>query len=302
VSVRDPNGKSYRASGRVPFAKYHGLGNDFVLIDERAMAAPMTPSRAREICARHTGVGADGVLLARLDESRSGSPWQMIVFNADGSRPEMCGNGIRCFALWLHDEGLVDDHVVDIETDAGLRRCEIDVRTREVRVAMGGVSFDPAAVPMTSQDNRISVDVVGETLELIGVSVGNPHAVTFVEAPLERAGAARVGAEVSSHPIFPRQTNVEFAHIEDIHHIGLVVYERGCGLTEACGTGAVATVAAAALAHPDGDWQERDVSVALPGGRLTIRVQGVTGRGVEETWMQGPATRVFRGELARRDR
>ncbi|HJZ85486.1 MAG TPA: diaminopimelate epimerase [Polyangia bacterium] len=265
------------------FAKYHGLGNDFIVIDEAVSARAATL-----LCDRRFGVGADGVLMV-LPAPAAGADARMRILNADGSEPEMCGNGIRCVAKELFDSGRVRKDVIRIDTLAGVLACAVQVgesgRVDTVAVEMGRPR-------LTRERAQEPLAIGGRELALTCVSMGNPHAITFVsgEEPL-RPLAERLGPLVEHHEWFPMRTNVEFARVRSSGaEIELVVWERGCGITMACGTGACATAAAAVLTGraPAG----REIAVDLPGGRLGITV-AEDGSGVR---MRGPARLAFRGE------
>jgi diaminopimelate epimerase len=255
------------------FAKMHGLGNDFVLLDLRgqAGAAPPSSPRATELCDRHRGIGADGVLTL-LDGER------FVIQNADGSVPEMCGNGARCAALWIATAGCVRPARarVTLQTDAGPRPCSVDARTAtagDVEVEMG--------VAEVGGEKRI-----GDELLAVPVSVGNPHRVVFGDGDL-RVLAARHGPALSR----AEDANIEFVSRTGPTRYAAVVWERGSGMTQACGTGACA-VAAAAIARGDVD-PSAEITVELPGGALSIRRDAATG----QLRMRGPAQLVFRGDL-----
>jgi diaminopimelate epimerase len=265
------------------FAKYQGLGNDFVVVDHAVSAR-----EAVALCDRRFGVGADGVLMVLPAEAKSADA-RMRILNADGSEAEMCGNGIRCVAKELYDSGRVRKDVLAIETGNGLLSCAIKTNAMgevdTVAVEMGAPRKERAA-----QDEPLSVS--DRTFAMTCVSMGNPHAVTFVggNEPL-RPLAETYGPLIERHAWFPRRTNVEFARIsEQSGEIELVVWERGCGITLACGTGACGTAAAAA-------WTERaprgrEVAVRLLGGTLGITVaQDFSG-----VRMRGPARLVYRAE------
>jgi diaminopimelate epimerase len=268
------------AADAFAFVKAEGLGNDFLIVDARAddlgeHVASLQP-RAAALCDRRTGVGGDGLLLVGRP-TLPGSIATMRVLNADGSRPQMCGNGLRCVALWLAEGGAPRTFVVD--TDAGPRRCTVTTgNPAEVDVDMG-----PAHSGRGGE--RPAADGHG----LAQVSMGNPHAIAFVAGDPE-ALARRLGPGLERDPTFPEGTNVEFARIDgDV--VTLWVWERGCGITAACGTGACATVAAAvAQGRLDA---ERPTRVRLPGGDLWITVPADPRRGVQ---MRGPARLVFRGQ------
>ncbi len=277
----------------VAFTKVEGLGNDFILldrmgIDEAALAAETGWARtvAPSLCDRRTGIGADGILL--VGPARADAVASMTVVNFDGSRPEMCGNGLRCVAAFVAEQlGLAQ---VRIDTDAGVKPCEVSTEASgtEVLIDMG-----PACELGTK------TPAAGEGRSFVGVSMGNPHAVYFVgddEQP--EALARRIGPSVELDPAYaPARTNVEFARIEPATtspRIELWVWERGVGITNACGTGACATVVAAARAGlvPEGT----PVAVTLPGGDLSITAPSDPSQGV---LMRGPCRRVFRGEFDR---
>jgi diaminopimelate epimerase len=251
------------------FAKLHGLGNDFLLLDLRGGGEPLAPHRALELCDRHRGVGGDGVLTLL----RGG---RMLVQNADGSVPEMCGNGARCAALWIATEGCTRPASAHVEllTDAGPRPCMVEApeaRRGMVEVDMGIARLEPA--------KRLS------HWEAIPVSMGNPHRVIFVAA-----GASRLAAEAGPGMCQAENANIEFVEQRGPQRYAAFVWERGAGLTQACGTGACA-VAAAAVARGDAP-RDCDIVVELPGGGLSLRVDG-QGR----VRMRGPAELVFLGEI-----
>lgn len=260
------------------FDKYHGLGNDFVVC--RGGAGDLDSDQIVRICDRHRGVGADGVLLVEETGEKVPAQVQMVVYNRDGSRPEMCGNGLRCVAAYAARRWELGDRFA-VRTDAGDRECRVEPggnHRRKVTVQMG-----PARV----EDDRSSVCVGDHSFEYVAVDLGNPHAVIF-ESPGERV-VEKVGRELNDdHPRFEQGVNVEFAvQQQEAGRFRATVFERGVGLTRACGTGACAVAAAAwhrGLAEPD-----RAVEVRLPGGALTIRCRD------GQLWMAGPARRVFAG-------
>jgi len=285
------------------FAKYHGLGNDFVVVDMRhgEDAAVETPEAARALCDRHFGVGADGVLPI-LPPRTPDAEARMRVLNADGSEAEMCGNGIRCVAkhLYEHDSALRGRRVIRIETLAGVLPCEISAddrgRARAVSVGMGRPRLARGEIPMTGPREESFIDApitaAGELRRATAVSMGNPHLVLFVpeEGAALRALAERIGPELEHHADFPNRTNVELVR-QHGDLLEVVVWERGCGITLACGTGACATAAAACVTGraPRG----RDVRVRLLGGELAIQV-APDDRAVT---MRGPATFVYEATI-----
>ena len=285
------------------FSKYHGIGNDFLVVDLRGAGEQALPEPARvsEVCARRFGVGADGIL-AILDPVSEAADARMVVLNADGSVAEMCGNGIRCVVkhLWERDADLREGQL-GIDTGAGLLTCQVQISGDEVagvRVDMGPPRLLRREIPMAGPGDERAVRhrLDGVDLEVTCVSMGNPHAVAFfdgheIDGAWLRARAERVGPKVETHPAFPQRTNAELAHVVDPHRIELVVWERGCGITLACGTGACATAVAACV---EGRCQPGDpIAVSLPGGELDIEVATDLSR----VWMTGPATHVFDGEI-----
>lgn len=288
------------------FAKYHGLGNDFLVVDLRD--APDATSATwqdepvvRAACDRQFGVGGDGVL-AILPAVAPGSDARMRVLNADGSEAEMCGNGLRCVVKYLFDRdpALRKDALV-IDTGAGPLRCAITAsgaHALTVTVDMGQPRLTRAEVPMSGPagercvDQPIEIPGDDRTRKVTGVSMGNPHAVVFVDGGGEnRRLAGTIGPALETHAWFPRKTNAEFAHVASPREIHLVVWERGVGITHACGTGACATVVAACLTGRATPGEE--VNVHLPGGVLAITVAP----DLSTVFMRGPAAHVFDADL-----
>lgn len=276
------------------FAKYEGLGNDFVVVEAMETTLTLEASRARALCDRHRGIGADGVLLIEGDPAHP----RMRVINADGSQPEMCGNGLRCVALHLVRRGLAPagkDFVV--ETDAGPHRCRVGSAQREslVEVSMRPASLLPREIPVIASGDGPVLDapfsVAGTEVKLSCVSMGNPHAVTFEPAALE--ARQKLGPLLEKHERFPNAANIGFARVVAPQQIELAVWERGVGFTEACGTGACACAVAAVETGRAS--REQPVIIKLPGGALEIRV-GAQG---EPIAMKGPARHVFDGTLPR---
>jgi diaminopimelate epimerase len=258
-----------------PFFKFHALGNDFVVVDRRATGIDLDAETSRALCDRHRGIGADGVL-AILPSS--GAAGRMVVHNADGSVAEMCGNGIRCVAQYLAErEGGTPQRLL-IDSGAGKKECALEWDGAHV----SRVTVDMGVAQHAGLGGQLVQGVIGAA-----VSLGNPHFV-LLSTPGTEAG--RLGPMIEKDPAFPLRTNVEFVEVLGPAKLQVVVWERGVGLTQACGTGACASVAVAARAGkvPFGAW----VSVALPGGELEVNVD-VEGR----VSMRGPATFVFQGTL-----
>jgi diaminopimelate epimerase len=272
------------------FQKYEGLGNDFLVVAAGSRAERFDAARARALCDRHRGVGADGV----LSVGRDADGLFMRVVNADGSRPEMCGNGIRCAMLYLARAGEVGTETVQIDTDAGPHACTLlsidaERRTARIRVAMRPYSLAPDPSWLAASSERVEAEIAVDDRSLRGtaVSMGNPHLVIF---DAERQGAPALAPRLERHPLFPARVNVGLAEQTGPRAIGLRVFERGVGLTEACGTGACAAAAAAVETGrmPRGE----AIEVSLPGGVLTIVVAD---RGAPVS-MTGPARFVFQGD------
>ncbi len=272
------------------FLKMHGTGNDFVLVDDRQPRSFDWVDLARRVCDRHFGIGADGVLLVR---NSTRADFRMVMYNPDGSEAEMCGNGIRCFAKYLYDAGELKGTTVTVETGAGIKPLELiveDGTARRVVVNMGAPSFDPRSIPVKvagseMQDYPLEVD--GRELLLNGVSMGNPHAVHFSDVDLDDFPLEALGPMVEHDQLFPRRVNFEIARIRSAGQVDVRVWERGAGITLACGTGACAVFAVARRKELVG---ERAV-LTLPGGHLEMR-EGPNG----QIYMTGPAALVFAGE------
>ena len=282
------------------FAKYHGAGNDFVVVDLRAnpqsadAIAIQDPDVVRAVCDRQFGVGGDGVL-AILPPTNATSDARMRVLNADGSEAEMCGNGIRCVVRELIERGGIAKREIAIDTGAGRLVCTH--HGDSVTVAMGRARLERGEIGMTGPASERCVDqpvdVAGRTLRITGVSMGNPHAIAFVDDASAnlRELAETLGPILEHHAWFPNRTNVEFVRLRSRTELDVVVWERGCGITLACGTGACATVAAA-IVNGRCDFGA-DVRVNLLGGSLSIRVLP----NMADVMMRGPAAHVFDGEL-----
>lgn len=275
------------------FTKMHGLGNDFILISDLAEEWDLTPAAIMLLCDRNFGIGADGVLVVR-NASHGDADYFMAYYNADGSQAEMCGNGIRCFAKYLGDREMFAGDDVTVQTLAGDLKVEVtrdyDGTVAMATVDMGEPRLAPEDIPTTLPGTQVyecPIETEYGTFRVTAVSMGNPHAVIWVddvdEAPVETLGPA-----VENHEVFPNKTNVEFAQLVDGELIRLRVWERGVGETMACGTGACATLVAAVL----GARTERGATIELPGGELFVRWDEDG-----HVYMTGPATEVFTGML-----
>jgi diaminopimelate epimerase len=278
------------------FSKYQGLGNDFLLIDARNLSELDTPDPNPEaicqICDRRYGIGADGLILAL--PPRQGGELRMRIFNADGSEPEMCGNGIRCLARFLADrDGDAPGRRWLIETLAGTIVPELQ-GNGSVRVDMGPPCLSPETVPTTLAVGPAGLPqgvliVAGQTLAVAAAGMGNPHVVIPV-ADLDAVDLETLGPLLEHHEAFPARTNVHFVQVLSPNHLRMRVWERGAGPTLACGTGACATLVACHLLG----LAERRARLDLPGGALEIEWDGASG----PVWMTGPAEAVFHGQLA----
>jgi diaminopimelate epimerase len=267
------------------FWKMQGLGNDFIVLDSRKTRFVPRPVQVRAWSDRHFGIGADQTLVL-LPSTRA--EFRMRIFNADGSEAEMCGNGIRCVARFIHIRKISQKKKLKIETRAGIFTPEI--RGRSVRVDMGKPVFAPDKIPCTLPAPVLSrpFEVDGNRFEITVLSMGNPHCVIPVDfvsgVPLEH-----IGPLIEHHPIFPQRVNVEFVQVLDRAHLKVRVWERGTGETLACGTGA----AAAAVACAKAGLSDTKVAVSLPGGELKIEWHKET----SIVFMTGPAQMVFHGKI-----
>lgn len=269
------------------FVKMHGLGNDFIVVEAASFEdASRLQAVSPAWCDRHFGIGADGVLVTGSDEP---ADIFMRVFNPDGSEAEMCGNGIRCIAVYACQRGQVGQDVFKVRTRAGVRSVEM-VADEAVRVDMGLPVLERFAIPVQGEGSSLNIPVkaAGEWFEVNAVSMGNPHAVIFTE-DCARVPLAKWGSSLETHPIFPAATNVEFVEVLSAAELVVRVWERGAGITLACGTGACAAVVAANLQGLTG----REVQVHLPGGDLFIEWSQLD----DHVYMTGPAREVFRGQI-----
>lgn len=276
-------------SATLPFVKMHGAGNDFVVLDGIRHALPPLEALARRLSDRHFGIGFDQLLVVRPSRS---ADFRMEIYNADGSQVEMCANGIRCFLKYLRDHGHSDAGEVRVETLSGVvvpRWAGED----QVRVEMGQPILAPAKIPtrLGSGDGPVldePLEVDGRTLRVSSVSMGNPHAVIFVD-DVEAAPVATLGPRIEAHPAFPNRVNVEFVQVLGRTRLRQRTWERGTGETLACGSGACAVGVVAMLRG----LAERSLAVELRGGELAIEWASPGA----PVYMTGPAAEVFRGTL-----
>jgi diaminopimelate epimerase len=274
----------------VKFWKYHGIGNDFVLLDNFAGGANKDPAWVTAVCDRRFGVGADGILYLERSAKADAT---MSILNSDGSVAEMCGNGIRCVAKHLYDLGLVKKRHMTIESLAGVKTIECTItegQVTDVKVGMGAAVLECAKVPMMCPGKFIDsvLEVGGTKVRGTAVSMGNPHFITFQD--FTEAEQEKLAPLIQFDTAFPKRTNVEFVKSSN-GVLTVKVLERGAGWTMACGTGACATAVAAALQGLAP--YEQEIEVRLPGGSLWIAVT----RDLGSVTMRGPAARVFQGEM-----
>lgn len=271
----------------IQFTKMHGLGNDFVVIDAISQQVDLTVEQIKAIADRHFGVGCDQLLLVeKSTDARAEFGYR--IFNADGGEVEQCGNGARCFALFVRQQGLTTNDVISVATSSGL--IELVVKADQVTVNMGVPDFNPDSLPFSQDNITETYDlVVNDTVYAIGaVSMGNPHAVMVVD-DLDDVDVGALGKAIESHSMFPNRVNAGFMQIINRNEIRLRVYERGVGETKACGTGACAAVAVGRMLNK----LDEQVTVHLHGGDLDISWSGEG----SELLMTGPATTVFQGKI-----
>ena len=270
------------------FSKMHGLGNDFVVFDGISQEVRLSPEQIRHIAHRRFGIGCDQVLLVE-STAMPEADFRYRIFNADGTEVEQCGNGARCFARFVIEEGLTDKRSIPVETSAGLITLEA-LDDGQVTVDMGVPRLEPDEIPFQADHRAVEydLDVRGQTFQVAAVSMGNPHAVLRVP-DVQAAPVKELGATIERHPRFPNRVNVGFMKVVDSGHIQLRVFERGAGETMACGTGACAAVVAGRMQGLLDD----TVEVSLPGGQLVIKWP----ERESPVMMTGPATQVFKGEI-----
>lgn len=265
------------------FVKYHGIGNDFILIEDPAGSLlTRAPFLAKKLCQRNTGIGADGLVLL------THNPYGMRIFNSDGSEAEMCGNAIRCVADYLREKNYVTGDSFPIQSQRGIH--SILVKEDQYEVDMGEPLWERDAIPIkTDHPSSLEVPVMvfDSLYKVSGVSMGNPHGVVFVSSMTDQEFQT-IGSALSNHPLFPAKANIEFVEVKKRDHLEVRVWERGVGPTLACGTGACASLAVAFRLG----LSDSKARVSLPGGCLFIEV----GKD-QHMRMRGPATKVFVGNL-----
>ncbi|MGE5138164.1 MAG: diaminopimelate epimerase [Rudaea sp.] len=272
----------------IAFHKYHGLGNDYLVVDPGESSMALSPDFIRRLCDRHRGAGSDGVLYGPLPGEDG--PLSLTIWNPDGSEAEKSGNGIRIFVRYLYDTGRVGGEPFELSTRGGRVRAQVLDAGRLVRVEIGQVSFDARLIPVAGLDGDVldrPIEVEGHWLSFSAATVGNPHCIV----PCDQISpdlACRLGPLLERHPLFPNRTNVQFLRVLDDSHIQIEIWERGAGYTLASGT---SSVAAAAVAHRLG-LCGNEIEVAMPGGTLQVQLA----RDFTAT-LTGPVTPVYDGVL-----
>lgn len=271
------------------FVKMHGLGNDFVITHVASwQEAEVLQQYAVQLCDRYYGIGADGLVVFGCGED---TDLFMRIFNPDGSEAEMCGNAIRCVAQYAWQNRITNKNPVAVKTQAGVKYPEILSGCEQnllVRVDMGEPILEPASIPVLGSDIKTVIKINDASFEVTIVSMGNPHCIILTE-DINKIDVAKWGPLIENHSCFPARTNVEFVQVNDPADISLIVWERGAGITQACGTGACATLVAAVL----NGQSERKATVHLPGGDLLIEWQ----ESDNHVYMTGPATHVYKGSI-----
>ncbi|MBK8191341.1 MAG: diaminopimelate epimerase [Vampirovibrionales bacterium] len=282
----------------MPFVKMHGLGNDFVMLRADALP-PQTDlaTLAQTLCDRHFGIGADGLIIAGPPSDAARADARFTYYNGDGSRAEMCGNGIRCFARFVRAQGLVSSDIMRVETDAGVLTPQLNA-DGSVTVDMGAPRLRAQDIPFAGEHQAPDAPVRNYPLSALGrsfgvslVSMGNPHCVILQDSLSSPLDPAVFGPAIETHPGFPHKTNVEFVDILDRQTVRAIVWERGCGFTLACGTGACAIAVVCALE----DRTDAETTVLLPGGAL--RIQWDKTDPASRVLMTGPAETTFEGSI-----
>lgn len=277
------------------FTKMHGCGNDYVYINcfQEDMSQVDVEELAIRLSDRHFGIGGDGIILIRPSKK---ADFQMEMHNADGSQAEMCGNGIRCVGKYVYDYGLTNKTEVTIETLAGIKILQLNVKDNKVesvRVDMGCPILNPKKVPILADGEEVvgmPVEVKGASYKMTAVSMGNPHGVIFIDEEVAEFPIEEIGSILECHSLFPKKANIEFVKVKSENEVDMRVWERGTGETLACGTGTCATVVASILNHKTAN----KVLVHLLGGNLEIEWSG---KKEDSVFMTGPATKVFDGEI-----
>ena len=274
------------------FTKMHGCGNDYVYVDCTKQMIENPSEVSKYVSHRHFGIGSDGLILICPSEV---ADFKMVMYNADGSEGAMCGNGIRCVAKFVYDKGLTDKKNLSIETKSGIKELELTVEDGKVslvKVNMGAPILTAKDIPVDVDTEKCidaDINVDGKDYKITCVSMGNPHAVTFIEEDVKKFPVENIGPKFENHPMFPDRVNTEFVQVLNRHEVNMRVWERGSGETFACGTGTCATVVACVLNGLTDD----EVTVHLLGGDIFVKYD----RQNNTVWMTGPAAIAFEGTI-----
>ncbi|MBR0412209.1 MAG: diaminopimelate epimerase [Eubacterium sp.] len=275
------------------FTKMHGCGNDYVYFDCTKENIADESAAAIKLSDRHFGIGGDGIIIIKKGTD---AEFEMVMYNADGSRGAMCGNGIRCVAKYVYDHHLTDKTSISVESMGAVKYIDVTVENGEVvcaKVDMGAPSLNAADIPVICEGDRAvdyPITVDGAEYRMTCVSMGNPHAVVFIDRSPKEFDVERIGKLFENNAVFPDRTNTEFIFVQDRKNLEMRVWERGSGETLACGTGACASAVAAIV----NGYCDNDVTVHLLGGDLEISWSGDE---ADSVFMTGPATTVFEGEI-----
>lgn len=275
------------------FTKMHGCGNDYVYVNGFEEKIADEAKAAIVVSDRHFGIGADGLIIIKPSDK---ADFEMVMYNADGSRGAMCGNGIRCVAKYVYDNGLTDKKNISIESMGAIKYIDINVENGKAvsaKVDMGAPILEAKKIPVITENDRAineKLTVNGKDYEITCVSMGNPHAVIFTDIPVRELDLEKIGPMFENNAVFPDRVNTEFVNVKDRKNLDMRVWERGSGETLACGTGTCATVVAAIL----NGYVDNDVTVHLIGGDLEI---SWSGNEADSVFMTGPADTVFSGEI-----
>ena len=275
------------------FTKMHGCGNDYVYVNGFEENIADEAKAAIIVSDRHFGIGADGLIIIKPSDI---ADFEMVMYNADGSRGAMCGNGVRCVAKYVYDHKLTDKISISVASMGSIKYIDVDVENGKVvsaKVDMGSPVLEAKKIPVLSENEKAvneKITVDGKDYLMTCVSMGNPHAVVFTDIPVSEFPLEKIGPKFENNPVFPDRVNTEFVNITDRKNRQLRVWERGSGETLACGTGTCATVVAAIL----NGYADNDVTVHLIGGDLKI---SWSGNEADSVFMTGPAETVFSGEI-----
>lgn len=275
------------------FTKMHGCGNDYVYVNGFEENIADEAKAAIIVSDRHFGIGADGLIIIKPSDI---ADFEMVMYNADGSRGAMCGNGVRCVAKYVYDHKLTDKTSISVASMGSIKYIDVDVENGKVvsaKVDMGSPVLEAKKIPVLSENEKAvneKITVDGKDYLMTCVSMGNPHAVVFTDIPVNEFPLEKIGPKFENNPVFPDRVNTEFVNITDRKNLNMRVWERGSGETLACGTGTCATVVAAIL----NGYADNNVTVHLIGGDLKI---SWSGNEADSVFMTGPAEMVFSGEI-----